>query len=164
MKIDYNTKVTALDGVKTDLTNCINNVLLIVNTASRCGYTSQYLGLESLYKRYHSQGFLVLGFPCNQFGLQEPGTEQDIEKFCTERYAITFPMFAKIKVNGPDTHPLYQQLKDAQHGLLGSNKIQWNFSKFLVGRDGAVLERYGSKRKPEDLTKTIEKALIVNLD
>ena len=161
MKIDYNTKVTTIDGTETDLTHYIDNVLLIVNTASRCGYTPQYQGLQSLYERYRSQGFCVLGFPCNQFGLQEPGTEQEIAEFCTERYSVTFPMFSKIKVNGSNTHPLYKQLKDSKHGFLRSNKIQWNFNKFLVGRDGAVLERHGSNRKPEDLAKTIESALAV---
>ena len=161
MKIDYSTKVTAIDGTETDLTHYIDNVLLIVNTASRCGYTPQYQGLQSLYERYRSQGFCVLGFPCNQFGLQEPGTEQKIAEFCTERYSVTFPLFSKIKVNGSDTHPLYRQLKDSKHGFLGSSKIQWNFNKFLVGRDGTVLERHGSNRKPEDLAKTIEKALVV---
>ena len=162
MKIDYNTEVTAIDGTTTDLKNYMGHVILIVNTASRCGYTPQYHGLQSLYERYGPQGFFVLGFPCNQFGLQEPGTEKNIAEFCTERYSVTFPMFSKIKVNGPDTHPLYRQLKDSKHGFLGANKIQWNFSKFLVGRDGAVLARYGSNRKPEDLWQAVEDALEVN--
>ena len=159
MKIDYATKVTDIEGTETDLENFRGDALLIVNTASRCGYTPQYRGLEALYQRWNAQGFSILGFPCNQFGHQEPGPEDTIAKFCAEHYAITFTMFSKIKVNGPDTHPLYRQLKSARRGLLGTSRIQWNFNKFLVARDGTVLARYGSNRKPEDLEHDIEKAL-----
>ena len=159
MKIDYATKVTGIDGIETDLEKFRGDALLIVNTASRCGYTPQYRGLEALYQRWRACGFSILGFPCNQFGRQEPGTEDTIAKFCAEHYAVTFTMFSKIKVNGPDTHPLYHQLKKAQRGFFGTGRVQWNFSKFLVARDGTVLARYGSNRKPEDLESDIEKAL-----
>ena len=159
MKIDYATNVTGIDGIETDLEKFRGEALLIVNTASRCGYTPQYQSLEALYQHWSAQGFSILGFPCNQFGRQEPGSEDTIARFCAEHYVITFSMFSKIKVNGPDTHPLYHQLKKAQRGLFGTSRIQWNFSKFLVARDGAVLERYSSNRKPEDLENAIEKTL-----
>ena len=157
MKIDYTTKVTDIEGTETDLEKFRGEVLLIVNTASRCGYTPQYRGLETLYQRWHAHGLSILGFPCNQFGHQEPGTEDTIAKFCAAHYDVTFAIFSKIKVNGPDTHPLYHQLKKAQRGLFGISRIQWNFSKFLVARDGTVLARYRSSRKPEDLENDIEK-------
>ena len=159
MKIDYSTKVTDIEGTETDLEKFRGEALLIVNTASRCGYTPQYRGLEALYQRWRACGFSILGFPCNQFGRQEPGTEDTIAKFCAEHYAVTFTMFSKIKVNGPDAHPLYRQLKRARRGLFRTSRIQWNFSKFLVARDGTVLARYGSNRRPEDLENDIEKAL-----
>ena len=159
MKIDYSTKVTDIEGTEIDLEKFRGEALLIVNTASRCGYTPQYRGLEALYQRWRACSFSILGFPCNQFGRQEPGTEDTIAKFCAEHYAVTFTMFSKIKVNGPDAHPLYRQLKRARRGLFRTSRIQWNFSKFLVARDGTVLARYGANRKPEDLEKTIEKAL-----
>ena len=163
MRIDYETKITTIDGKETDLKNYIGDVLLVVNTASFCGYTNQYSGLETLYSRYKSRGFSVLGFPCKQFAFQEPGTDKGILEFCTKNYSITFPMFSKIKVNGVDAHPLFQQLKDATHGLLGKNKIQWNFNKFLIGRDGSVLARYGSSRKAKQLEEAIEEALQKNM-
>ena len=155
MKIDYATKVTDIKGTETNLEKFRGTVILIVNTASRCGYTPQYEGLESLHQRWHLRGLSILGFPCNQFGNQEQGTEETIAKFC----AVTFTMYSKIKVNGPDTHPLYRQLKWARRGLFGTSRIKWNFSKFLVGRDGTVLSRYGSNRRPEYLENDIEKAL-----
>ena len=159
MKIDYSTKVKDIEGTETDLEKFRGEVLLIVNTASRCGYTPQYRGLEALYQRWRAHDFSILGFPCNQFGRQEPGSDGTIAKFCTEHYAVTFMMFSKIKVNGPDAHPLYRQLKRARRGLFGTTRIQWNFNKFLVARDGTVLARYSSNRKPEDLEHDIEKAL-----
>ena len=159
MKIDYAMKVTDIGGTETDLEKFRGQVLLIVNTASRCGYTPQYRGLETLYQRYQSRGFSVLGFPCNQFGHQEPGSEEVIANFCTDHYDVTFPMFSKIKVNGPDTHSLYRQLKSIRRKPFGTGRIQWNFNKFLVSSDGSVQARYGSNRKPKDLEKDIEKAL-----
>ena len=159
MKIDYATKVTDISGTETDLDKFRGQVLLIVNTASRCGYTPQYRGLETLYQRYQSRGFSVLGFPCNQFGHQEPGSEEVIANFCTDHYDVTFPMFSKIKVNGPDTHSLYRQLKSIRRKPFGTGRIQWNFNKFLVSSDGSVQARYGSNRKPKDLEKDIEKTL-----
>ena len=159
MKIDYATKVTDIGGTETDLEKFRGQVLLIVNTASRCGYTPQYRGLETLYQRYQSRGFSVLGFPCNQFGHQEPGSEEVIANFCTKHYDVTFPMFSKIKVNGPDTHPLYHQLKSIRRKPFGTGRIKWNFNKFLISSDGSVQARYGSNRKPKDLEKDIEKAL-----
>ncbi len=163
MKIDYKTKITTIDGKDTDLTSYIGDVLLVVNTASFCGYTNQYSGLETLYSRYKSRGFSILGFPCNQFAFQEPGKNQDILDFCEKKYSVTFPMFSKIEVNGANAHPLFKQLKDAKHGFLGKNKIQWNFNKFLISRNGTVLARYGSNRKPKQLEAPIEEALQTNI-
>jgi glutathione peroxidase len=134
-------------------------VMLVVNTASKCGFTPQYEGLEALYKKYKDQGFVVLGFPCNQFGRQEPGSESDIEEFCQLNYGVSFPMFAKIDVNGDDADPLFKYLKNSQKGILGSEKIKWNFTKFLVNRDGKVIARFASTVKPENLIKDIEKLL-----
>lgn len=155
----YDFTATSIHGEHVSLASFEGQVLLIVNVASECGFTKQYTGLQALYKRYQTQGFAVLGFPCNQFGGQEPGEAEQINQFCTERYAITFPMFDKIKVNGPDAHPLYDWLKTQKSGILGSSRIKWNFTKFLVGRDGRVLQRYGSTTKPETLVKPIEAAL-----
>ncbi len=134
-------------------------VLLIVNTASRCGFTPQYKGLQALQERFGPRGFNVLAFPCDQFGHQEPGTDADIRGFCDSSYHITFPLFAKIEVNGSGAHPLYQWLKDQAPGLLGSKAIKWNFTKFLVGRDGQVLKRYAPTDTPASLEKDIAKAL-----
>ncbi len=134
-------------------------VLLIVNVASRCGFTGQYEGLQSLYERYKDQGLVVLGFPCNQFGHQEPDAEEAILQFCQSRYQVNFPMFAKIDVNGEDAPPLYQWLKSSQPGLLGTQAIKWNFTKFLVGRDGQVIKRYAPQESPASLAKDIEAAL-----
>ncbi|MGH3348132.1 MAG: glutathione peroxidase, partial [Nocardioides sp.] len=130
----------------------------VVNTASECGFTPQYQGLEKLYEKLNGKGLEVLGFPCNQFGEQEPGTDKDIAAFCERNYGVTFPMFAKVDVNGDDTHPLFAWLKDEKSGLLGG-KIKWNFTKFLVGRDGLVLERFSPTTEPEKLSDKIEAAL-----
>ena len=159
MQINYTTQVTQIDGTETDLSAYSGQVLLIVNTASACGYTPQYRSLQALYQRFKDQGFSVLGFPCNQFGGQEPGTADEIQDFCEKKFSVTFPLFAKIDVNGPDTHPLYQQLKSAKPGLLGSQDIKWNFTKFLVSRDGQVQKRYGSQKDPNDLEPAVLEAL-----
>ena len=149
---------TSIDGQEVDLSAYKDRVVLVVNTASKCGFTPQYEGLQDLQEKYADQGFAVLGFPCDQFGHQEPGDEEEIASFCSTSYGVTFPMFAKIEVNGDGAHPLYQWLKDEQGGLLGG-KIKWNFTKFLVGRDGTVIDRYAPTTKPEKLTGDIEKAL-----
>jgi glutathione peroxidase len=137
-------------------------VALVVNTASECGFTPQFEGLEGLYRRYAAEGLVVLGFPCNQFGGQEPGTEAEIGAFCQRNYGVTFPMFAKVDVNGDDAHPLFTWLKSERGGLLGE-AIKWNFTKFLVGRNGEVVGRFGSTTKPEDLADAIESALAQEL-
>ena len=134
-------------------------VLLIVNTASRCGYTPQYTGLEALYQQYRARGFTVLGFPCNQFGAQEPGNAEEIASFCVKNHGVSFPLFARIDVNGKDAHPLFQHLKHAAPGILGSEGIKWNFTKFLVDRDGSVLKRYAPAIAPEAITRDIEALL-----
>ena len=130
-------------------------VLLIVNVASRCGFTPQYTGLEALYRKYRERGFAVLGFPCNQFGSQEPGTEADIQSFCATTYDVSFPLFAKVDVNGTDAHPLYRYLKGERPGILGTEAIKWNFTKFLVDRNGSVVKRYAPTDKPEDLDAAV---------
>ena len=149
---------TAIDGSDTDLSAYDGQVVLVVNTASQCGLTGQYAGLQELHDSYADQGFTVLGFPCNQFGDQEPGDEAEIGAFCERNYGVTFPMFAKVDVNGEDAHPLFEWLKDEKSGLLGG-KIKWNFTKFLVGRDGQVLERFSPTTEPEKLSDKIEDAL-----
>ena len=156
MRINYTTQVTRIDGTEADLSDYSGQVLLIVNTASACGYTPQYRGLQALYQRFKDQGFSVLGFPCNQFGGQEPGTADDIRDFCEQKFSVTFPLFAKIDVNGPNTHPLYQQLKSAKPGLLGSQDIKWNFTKFLVGKDGKVLARFEPMVTPEEIAAQLD--------
>ena len=148
-----------IDGVDLPLSKYRDQVLLIVNVASQCGFTPQYAGLEALYKKYHERGFEVLGFPCDQFGHQEPGDEAEIKEFCSLTYGVSFPMFAKIKVNGADADPMYAYLKDARPGLLGSEAIKWNFTKFLVGRDGVPIKRYAPTDKPESIDADIEAAL-----
>ena len=155
----YEHSVTTIDGQPATLEDYRGQVLLIVNVASKCGFTPQYEGLEALYAQYKDRGFAVLGFPCNQFGSQEPGSEADIQSFCSLTYNVSFPMFAKVKVNGDEAHPLYQELKSAQKGLLGSEGIKWNFTKFLVNREGEVVKRYGSVDKPESIGKDIEALL-----
>jgi glutathione peroxidase len=149
---------TTIDGKDQDLGSYLGDVVLVVNTASACGLTPQYEGLQQLYDTYGDRGFVVLGFPCDQFGHQEPGTEEEISGFCQKNYGVSFPMFAKIDVNGDDTHPLYAWLKDEKRGLLGG-AIKWNFTKFLLGRDGTVLDRFAPTKEPGDLTDEIEKAL-----
>ncbi len=148
-----------IDGTERDLAEFRGKVLLIVNVASRCGFTPQYTGLEALYQKYRDRGFAVLGFPCNQFGSQEPGDEQEIGAFCSSTYNVSFPMFAKIEVNGPGTHPFYQLLKSARPGVLGTEAIKWNFTKFLVDREGRVVSRHAPKDTPESLASEIEALL-----
>ena len=158
MTVLHDFKATALDGREVSLADYAGDVVLVVNTASQCGFTPQLAGLETLHEKYRDRGFTVLGFPCNQFGGQEPGTEEEIGAFCQKNYGVTFPMFAKIDVNGSDTHPLYVWLKDEKRGLLGG-AIKWNFTKFLLGRDGTVLDRYAPQTEPAELAVDIEKAL-----
>jgi glutathione peroxidase len=148
-----------LDGSERDLSEFRGKVLLIVNVASRCGFTPQYTGLEALHRKYQARGFAVLGFPCNQFGAQEPGTEAEIGAFCSSTYDVSFPMFAKIEVNGDGAHPLYRHLKSAQPGILGTEAIKWNFTKFLIDREGNVVKRFAPKDTPEDIAKDIETLL-----
>jgi glutathione peroxidase len=155
----YDFKATSLDGAEVSLDEYRGKVLLIVNTASRCGFTPQYQGLEALYKRYRDRGLVVLGFPCNQFGAQEPGSAEEIRSFCAMNYGVSFPMFAKIEVNGEHADPLFKYLKAQAKGILGSTAIKWNFTKFLVNRQGEVVDRYGSAAKPESLTAAIESLL-----
>jgi glutathione peroxidase len=145
----YQFTARSIDGSEQSLGAYRDQVMLIVNVASKCGFTPQYAGLQSLHRKFHQRGFSVLGFPCDQFGQQEPGDEREIKRFCTDSYGVTFPMFAKIEVNGAHTHPLYQYLKQQQPGILGSQGIKWNFTKFLIDRQGVVLRRYGSVDKPE---------------
>ena len=151
----YDIEVETLSGAKQTLREHEGKVLLIVNTASRCGFTPQYAGLEALHQRLAEKGLRVLGFPCNQFGAQEPGSAEEIASFCSKNYGVSFPMYAKIDVNGDDAHPLFKHLKSAQKGVLGTEAIKWNFTKFLVDREGNVVNRYGSRTKPEDLDKDI---------
>jgi len=152
-------EVQAADGTLRSLGDFAGQVLLIVNTASRCGFTPQYAGLEQLQRRYGAQGFSVLAFPCNQFGAQEPGDAAEIAHFCTTRYDVSFPVFAKLEVNGTGASPLFEHLKAAAPGLLGSKGIKWNFTKFLVDRDGVVVSRQAPTAKPEDLAAKIEALL-----
>ena len=154
---DYSAKT--LDGQDASLADYRGQVLLIVNTASKCGFTPQYEGLEALYREYKDKGFTVLAFPCNQFGAQEPGNAEEIANFCSLTYDVTFPVLAKIDVNGPSAHPLYAYLKHEQKGLLGTEAIKWNFTKFLIGRDGEVVERFAPTTKPEDLKQAIDALL-----
>ena len=155
----YKYDLQTVTGQTDKLENYKGNVLLIVNTASKCGLTPQFAGLEKLYQKYRQQGLVILGFPCNQFAQQDPGNNDEIQQFCQMNYGVSFPMLAKIEVNGDNTHPLYQHLKSAAPGILGSQKIKWNFTKFLVSRQGEVLERFAPATKPEKLEQAIEKAL-----
>lgn len=155
----YDFEAAALDGSPQPLSDYRGKALLIVNVASKCGFTPQYEGLEKLWRDYRDRGLVVLGFPCDQFGHQEPGDADEIRNFCSLTYDVTFPMFAKVEVNGAGAHPLWQWLKQQKGGLLGIGAIKWNFTKFLVGRDGRVLARYAPTDKPESLAKDIEKAL-----
>ena len=155
----YDFEVNTISGKKVPLSDYKDKVLLVVNTASKCGFTPQFSGLENLYKAHHDEGLEVLGFPCNQFLKQDPGSDSEISEFCSLNYGVTFPMFSKIDVNGENTHPLYQYLKSEAKGLLGSEKIKWNFTKFLVNRDGEVIKRYAPNTEPKDIEKDI-KALL----
>ena len=151
--------VTAADGEDVDLSVYAGKVLLIVNTASKCGFTPQYEGLEALHRRHADRGFAVLGFPCNQFGAQEPGDAAEIASFCSLTYDVTFPVFAKIDVNGANADPLFVALKKQAPGLLGTEGIKWNFTKFLIDRAGKVVERYAPTTRPADITADIERLL-----
>jgi glutathione peroxidase len=155
----YDFDALSIDGKPVALKNFRGKAMLIVNTASDCGFTPQFAGLEKLHETYASQGLVVLGFPCNQFGAQDAGSNPEIAGFCQRNYGVTFPMMAKIEVNGAGAHPLYQWLAAEAPGLLGSKSIKWNFTKFLVGKDGQVRKRYAPTDKPESLTKDIEVAL-----
>jgi glutathione peroxidase len=155
----YDITANTLAGEPLSLSTFQGKVLLIVNTASKCGFTGQYKGLEALYQQYKDQGLVVLGFPCNQFGAQEPGSAADIGAFCEKNYGVSFPMFSKIDVNGSNAHPLFQLLKSEATGLLGTEGIKWNFTKFLVGADGKVHSRHAPTEKPEDLAPIVENLL-----
>jgi glutathione peroxidase len=155
----YDFSATTINGTEKPLSDYRGKVMLIVNTASKCGFTPQFEGLENLHKKFVDKGLSVLGFPCNQFGHQDPGNNGEIESFCQLNYGVSFPMYAKIDVNGDSTHPLYQYLKDEAPGLLGSRRIKWNFTKFLIGRSGKVVKRYPPLTKPEDIEKDIEALL-----
>ncbi|WP_153039140.1 glutathione peroxidase [Microbulbifer sp. Q7] len=155
----YTIPVQANDGKESTLEQYKGKVLLIVNTASKCGFTPQYKGLEELHQKYKDKGLVILGFPCNQFGKQEPGSDSEIQEFCTLNYGVSFPVYAKLDVNGADAHPLFTQLKKSAPGILGTEGIKWNFTKFLVNRDGEVVNRYAPKDKPEALAEDIEKLL-----
>ena len=155
----YEFSAKTIDGKSRKLGDYKGKVLLVVNTASQCGFTPQYKGLEAIYQKYKGQGFAVLGFPSNQFGQQEPGNDTEIAEFCEMNYGVSFPLFSKIDVNGEQAHPLFKFLTSSKPGLLGSEGIKWNFTKFLVGKDGQVIARYAPTTKPEDLGKDIEKAL-----
>lgn len=150
---------TAIDGKPVELRAYQGKVLLIVNTASKCGFTPQYKGLQKLFEKYTERGLVVLGFPCDQFGHQEPGDEAEINSFCEMNFGVSFPLFAKIDVNGKNTHPLYAHLKAEAPGLLGSEGVKWNFTKFLVGRDGNVVARYAPATGPDAIAKDIEALL-----
>ena len=150
---------TAIDGALVDLSIYRGKVLLIVNTASKCGFTPQYKGLQTLFEQYTERGLVVLGFPCDQFGHQEPGAEAEINSFCELNFGVSFPMFAKIEVNGKDAHPLFAHLKAAAPGILGSEGIKWNFTKFLVDREGRTVARYAPATTPAAIAKDIEKLL-----
>jgi glutathione peroxidase len=155
----YDIDLKTIDGASEKLGRFEGKTMLIVNVASQCGFTPQYEGLEALYRTYRARGFVVLGFPCDQFGHQEPGDEAAIKSFCDSQYDVTFPLFAKIEVNGTGAHPLYQALKSAARGLLGTQTIKWNFTKFLVDKAGNVVRRYAPTDKPAGLAKDIEPLL-----
>jgi glutathione peroxidase len=155
----YDYSVNSLNGAPVDLGSYRGKVLLIVNTASNCGFTPQYKGLEAVYQQFKDKGVEVLGFPCNQFGSQEPGSSDEIGAFCEKNYGVTFPLFAKIDVNGNDAHPLFKHLKQQAPGLMGTEAIKWNFTKFLVKKDGTVYKRYAPQTEPKELMQDIEKLL-----
>jgi len=155
----YSFEALDIHGKKVALSKFTGKVILVVNVASKCGHTKQYAGLESLYKKHHDKGLEILGFPCNQFGGQEPGSETDIQEFCTVKFGVTFPLFSKIKVNGPDAHPLFPYLKEQALGEEGKKPIKWNFTKFLVDRKGNVIKRFLSRETPESIESEIETLL-----
>lgn len=155
----YDIEVNTIQRQPQSMADYKGKVLLVVNVASKCGFTPQYKGLEALYRQYKDRGLEILGFPCDQFGHQEPGSEEEIASFCSMNYEVSFPMFAKIEVNGDGAHPLYRKLKSDAPGVLGSEGIKWNFTKFLIDRDGKVVKRYGSVDKPESIATDIEKLL-----
>ena len=157
----YDFEARQINGQNISLAEFKGKVMLIVNTASQCGFTPQFGGLEALHEGFADKGLAVLGFPCNQFGAQDPGTDSEIESFCQANYGVTFPMMGKIDVNGTSAHPLYQWLSAEAPGLLGSKAIKWNFTKFLIGKDGQVIKRYAPLDKPAALAKDIEAALAV---
>ena len=159
MTTAYDFEAVSIDGHPVHLKDLQGKALLIVNTASACGFTPQFAGLEELHQRYHAQGLVVLGFPCNQFGAQDKGSNAEIGAFCQKNYGVSFSMMEKIEVNGGQAHPLYQWLTQEAPGILGSKAIKWNFTKFLVGRDGRVIKRYASMDKPEKMAQDIEAAL-----
>jgi len=155
----YQFSASNISGQEVSLSDYKGKVILIVNTASKCGFTPQFEGLETLYKELVDDGLVVLGFPCNQFGGQDPGSNGEIEEFCQLNYGVSFPMFSKIDVNGDDAHPLFVYLKENAKGVLGSKAIKWNFTKFLVNKEGEVVKRYGSKDKPSSIAKDIKSLL-----
>ena len=155
----YDFQAQSISGNEIDLSDFKGQVLLIVNSASKCGFTPQFGGLEELHKTYAGKGLVVVGFPCNQFGSQDPGADGEIAEFCQVNYGVSFPMMGKVDVNGPTAHPLYKWLSAEAPGLLGSKSIKWNFTKFLVGKDGQVIKRYAPTDKPADLAKDVEAAL-----
>ena len=159
MTTAYDFSARDIDGKETSLSEYKGKAMLVVNTASKCGFTPQYTGLEKLSQEFKDQGLVVLGFPCDQFGHQEPGDEAEIKNFCSLTYDVSFPMFAKVDVNGPKAHPLFQWLKAEKSGLLGLEGIKWNFTKFLVGKDGTVLKRYAPTDTPEKIGKDLKKIL-----
>jgi len=154
----YDFSATAIDGTETPLSTYAGKAILVVNTASKCGFTPQYEGLEKLYEEFADQGLVILGFPCDQLGHQEPGDESEISEFCSVNYGVSFPMFSKIEVNGDGAHPLYRWLRSVKSGV-GSSRIKWNFTKFLIGRDGQPVRRYGSTTTPEKLEAEVRKVL-----
>ncbi len=156
----FDIEVTTIEGESTNMANYRGSTLLIVNVASKCGFTPQYEGLEQLYQKFKKRGFVVLGFPCNQFGNQEPGSESEIAKFCRLNYGVSFPLFAKIEVNGKNTHPLYAHLKKEASSDKAANDIRWNFTKFLVNEHGQVVQRFSPSTSPEDLDEVLEKQLV----
>jgi glutathione peroxidase len=155
----YDFSALDIQGNDRKLSEFSGKVVLIVNTASKCGFTPQYEGLEEMYKELHGQGLEILGFPCNQFGQQEKGSEEEIAGFCMKNYGVSFPMFSKIDVNGDDAHPLYSYLKKEASGILGSKGIKWNFTKFLVDQDGNVIKRYAPTTKPEEIAEKVRQLL-----
>lgn len=159
MKHFYDYEAKNIKGETVSMSTYKNKVVLVVNVASKCGFTPQYEGLEKLYQTYHKQGLEILGFPCNQFSKQEPGTHKEIQNFCKVNFGVTFPLFSKIDVNGDNAHPLYKYLKSEATGFLGTQSIKWNFTKFLIDKNGKVVDRYGSSTKPSKISKDIEKLL-----